>query len=137
MSNDEKEWDEPMPQPFNPTRRTKATVLVMLSHDYSHFEASIELSGEDITLYDIDNARKDCQRLADKAVGQYKKAKTEAIKQTANSYERQQLRNEVAEIHKKPEHEWTLIDKAKVKTLADYDHQTRYNYEDDELYHAF
>ena len=56
-----------------------ASVKVMLSHDYSHFEASMALENESgIPLKDIDEARKNCQRLADKAVGQYKTAKQDA-----------------------------------------------------------
>lgn len=53
-----------------------ASVKVMLSYDYSHFEASMSVENESgLALSDIDEARKKCQRLADKAVGQYKKAK--------------------------------------------------------------
>lgn len=139
LVNEIREWNKKNDPvfPFIPTKRTKATIKVMLSHDYNYFEAQIELSGDNITLAEIDNARKDCQRLCDKAVGQYKKAKSEAIKQTGTNYERQQLRNEVAEIMKKPESQWDLIEKAKVKTLSDYDHQTRYNYDDDGDYHPF
>lgn len=131
------EIDRLAPNPFVPTRRTHATVKVMRSFDYCHFESSTTLEGEHITLCEIDEERKNCQRLCDKAVAQYQKAKQEAIKQTGGSYEIQVLRKEVLEIRNKPESEWTLIDKAKVKTLSDYDHQTRYNYDDDELYHAF
>jgi len=36
-----------------------------------------------VTNKEIDDTRKDCQRLADKAVGQYKKAKTESSRQNA------------------------------------------------------
>lgn len=116
------------------SRRTKATVLVMLSHDYNHFEASIELTGEDIPLSDIDNARKDCQRLADKAVGQYKTAKAIAGKRTTSSYERMQLEKEVEEINKKKEEFLTYEDMGKVKALADYNHQHQYDYDDDSEY---
>lgn len=127
-----------LPEINKPTsRRTKATVLVMLSHDYNHFEAHIELTGEDIPLADIDDARKDCQRLCDKAVGQYKAAKQQAVKRANDSYERVQLAIEVSEIRKKEEQNLTTLDKAKVKALADYDHQRIYNYDDDDLYHAF
>jgi hypothetical protein len=113
------------------SRRTKATVRVMLSNDFCHFEESIELTGEDIPLSEIDNARKDCQRLADKAVGQYKTAKAIACKRTTSSYERLQLENEVAAIKQKKEEYLTPDDKAKIKALADYEHRHRYDYDDD------
>ena len=116
-----------------------ASVKVMLSHDYSHFEASMVLENDNgLTLIDIDEARKNCQRLADKAVGQYKTAKSEANKLTATSYERQQLEREVREIKvSKIEEDWTLLERAKVKALADYNHQTMYDYNDDGDYHPF
>jgi hypothetical protein len=127
------------PEILNPptSRRTKATVRVMLSHDFCHFEESIELTGEDIPLCHIDNARKDCQRLADKAVGQYKTAKAKAIKRTGNSYERMQLENEVAAIKQKKEEYLTPDDKAKIKALDDYNHQHLYDYDDDIEYSRF
>jgi hypothetical protein len=121
-------------KPISATKRIKATVLVMLSHDYNHFEASVELSGEDIQLSEIDNARKDCQRLADKAVGQYKTAKEKAAKRLSNSYDRMQLQKEVAAIKMKKEEYLTPDDKAKIKALEDFDHQHDYDYDDDYVY---
>lgn len=116
-----------------------ASLKVMLSHDYSHFEAAMTIENENgLSLKDIDEARKNCQRLADKAVGQYKTAKSEAIKQTGTDYERQQLEREVREIKvNKREEEWTVLERAKVKALADYRHQTMYDYNDDGDYHPF
>lgn len=126
------------------SKTTQATVKVMLSYDYCHFEVSktIEPSGVDqdnidITNKDIDDARKDCQRLADKAVGQYKTAKGEAIKQTGTNVELKQLELEVAGIKLIPEENRTVLQKAKVKALEDYKFQTRYDYDDDSEYSLF
>jgi hypothetical protein len=126
------------------SKTIQATVKVMLSYDYCHFEVSktIEPIGVidenanplGLTMKEIDEARKDCQRLADKAVGQYKKAKEMAIKRTGNSYERMQLEKEVLEINKKKDEFLTEEDKAKIKALADYNHAAKYNYMDDEDY---
>ena len=127
------------------SKTTQATVKVMLSYDYCHFEISKTIDSEviidtespfgtntmSITNEEIDNARKDCQRLADKAVGQYKTAKDLASKRLGNSYERMQLEKEVALIKQKKEEFITPEDKAKVKALEDYNH---YNYMDDEDY---
>jgi hypothetical protein len=64
-----------------------AAVKIMLSYGYSHFETLILLENESgITKLEIDNARKECQRLADKAVGQYKKAKDMAAKRDGAPY---------------------------------------------------
>ena len=123
-------------------KTTQATVKVMLSYDYCHFEVSktIEADGlhdldegatQFLTNKEIDEARKDCQRLADKAVGQYRTAKDLASKRLGNSYERMQLEREVALINQKKEEFITPEDKAKVKALEDYNH---YNYMDDEDY---
>lgn len=116
------------------TKTTLSTVRILLSHDYCHFEVSKQIEGENITQVEIDNARKDCQRLADKAVGQYKTAKEKAIKRTGSSYERMQLEKEVQLINMKKEEYLTEEDKAKVKALADYKHQCEYNYMDDDEY---
>lgn len=126
---------DPIKAPFKPTStRTKATVHVMLSYNYNHFEASIELSGEDIPLADIDNARKDCQRLCDKAVGQYQTAKEKQATRIGNSYEKKLLEKEVRELRKVKDEFLSIEDKAKIKAWDDYEHQTRYDYDDDELY---
>lgn len=116
---------------------TLATVKVMLSYDYCHFEISKQIEGDDVNNAQIDEARKDCQRLADKAVGQYKKAKTEAIRQTGSTSEQKQLELEVSGIKLIPEEQWTVLQKAKVKALEDYKFQTRYDYNDDSEYHPF
>jgi hypothetical protein len=121
------------------SKTIQATVKVMLSYDYCHFEISKTIEGDDaghgyqndLTQKDIDDARKDCQRLADKAVGQYRTAKEMATKRLGNSYERMQLEKEVREIKQKKDEFVTPEDKAKIKTLEDYNH---YNYMDDEDY---
>jgi hypothetical protein len=116
------------------SKTTQATVRILISHDYCHFEISKVIEGEDIRLIEIDNARKDCQRLADKAVGQYKKAKTEAAAKMQYSSERVNLEREVIEINKKDPKEWSHLEKAKVKALEDYHQDWRYDYMDDEEY---
>lgn len=123
-------------------KTTQATVRILISHDYCHFEVNKVIEGlvdehgtaMHLTNKEIDDARKDCQRLADKAVGQYKKAKSEAITRTSTSSERINLEREVAEINKRDQQTWSFLDKAKVKALADYNHESYYNYMDDEEY---
>lgn len=48
-----------------------ASVKIMLSYDYCHFEVC-KSTDEELTNEQIDALRKDVQRLADKAVKQYK-----------------------------------------------------------------
>lgn len=125
------------PVPFVPTRRTKATVRVMRSFDFCHFESNTTLEGDNVTLAEIDEERKSCQRLCDKAVGQYVKAKESISQKVDNSYERQQLRKEVFEIKQKPAEHWNIIEQAKVKTLDDWDYRDKYDYIDDEQDYRF
>lgn len=117
------------------SKTTLATVKIMLSHNYCHFEVSKQIEGEEISQQDIDAARKDCQRLADKAVGQYKTAKADETKRTNSSYERKQLEMEVATIKQKDKEFWSVLEKAKVKALEDYNHNSLYDYDDDDNYH--
>lgn len=79
-----------------------ASVKVMLSYDYSHFEASMSLENESgLTMQEIDDARKKCQRLADKAVGQYKKAKEMAAKRTNGEFLMRNFEDECKRIQAK------------------------------------
>lgn len=121
------------------TKRTTASVKVMLSYDYSHFEASMSLENEDgLSIKDIDEARKDCQRLADKAVSQYKTAKLKAAQRTDGEYKIKNFDAQCKAIENKPEGDRTLNEIAMLKQYKDenwqakfYDH---YDYDDDDQY---
>ncbi len=105
----------------------------MLSYDYNHFEVCLS-SDDEMTLEQIDNLRKEAQRLADKAVEQYKIARREANGRLECIRKREELRKEVDYIKKNyPQSEWTPEHKAKVKCLEQYDFMIshRYDYEDD------
>jgi hypothetical protein len=114
------------------TIRKSATVKVMLSHNYNHFEASIALENEDgVTVEDIDNARKDCNRLCDKAIKQYNIAKVMESKRASLSNEKRNLEREVTEIKQKDKDTWTVIEKAKVKALEDHNWELLWDYDDE------
>jgi hypothetical protein len=123
------------------SKTIQATVKVMLSYDYCHFEVSKTIEydpqGEgpfnELTNKEIDEARKDCQRLADKAVGQYKAAKAAYEKFAITTKDVDKLKAEVSDIKTRPENQWSPYDKAKVKTLEDWRYD-RYNYMDDDEY---
>lgn len=115
------------------TIRKSATVKVMLSHNYNHFEASIALENEQgVSLEDIDNARKDCNRMCDKAVKQYNTAKAMESKRASLSFEKKSLEREVAEIKQKDKDLWSVTDKAKVKALEDHNWELRWDYDDND-----
>lgn len=121
------------------TKIKNASVKVMLSYDYSHFEASMSLENDNgLTVKEIDAARKDCQRLADKAVSQYKTAKQSAALRQDGIYKMQNFETECKKIQAKTEHDRTLKEIAMLKQYEnekwqeqfDYD----YDYDDDEKY---
>lgn len=109
-----------------------AAVKVMLSYNYNHFESSMTLENESgVSVADIDNARKDCQRLCDKAIKQYDIAKQVANRQISLKHERANLESEVARIKQMPKETWTVTDKAKVKALEDHNWELWFDYQDD------
>lgn len=116
-----------------------ASVKVMLSYDYSHFEASMALENESgLSLLDIDNARKNCQRLADKAVSQYKTAKTMAANRTDGQYQMQNFEADCKRILAKDEADRTMKEIAMIKRYNDENWQSqfdyKYDYDDDQNY---
>ena len=115
------------------TIRKSATVKVMLSHNYNHFEASMAVENDDgVTFEDVDLARKDCARLVDKAIKQYEKAKMIESKRLSLSREKTALEIEVRDIKTRDESTWSVVEKAKVKTLADHEWNLRWDYDDED-----
>lgn len=105
-----------------------ASAKVMLSYDYCHFE--ICLNDDSMTeIGDVNKLRKTAQRLADEAVRQYKKAKEMAEKRESLDFEKGSLQYRVDEIMKTPKSERTPEQTAMVKTLADENHWSQYNYD--------
>lgn len=114
-----------------------ASVKIMLSYDYSHFESSLTIENEaGLSLSEIDEARKNCQRLCDKAVAQFKKAKEMAAKRTNSIYEMRQFENDCLRILEKPECDRTLKEIGMLKEYQDEKWRERfdrsYDYEDDD-----
>ena len=114
-----------------------ASVKIMLSYDYNHFEICL---GRDLeTLSDVgamdeaNELRKNAQRLADEAVRQYKVAKEKAADRLGLHGEYQVLQRECYLIRQTPESERTPIQKGTLKALEDFDwtRGQRYDYQDD------
>lgn len=115
------------------TKVKSASVKVMQSYNYCHFEASMSLENDEgLTMTDIDSARKDCQRLTDKAVKQYKAAKTHESRRATLASEKRLLESEVSSIKSRDESTWTVTDKAKIKALSDHNWNMQFDYEDEE-----
>lgn len=108
-----------------PVLITSASVKVMRSFDYCHFEVAMSIS-----LEGVDDTRKEAARLADKAVEQYKAAKTHAEKVERLNSQDWKIRDirSIAESDRTPEQ------KAKLKAYEDAcfkANQSHYDYEDD------
>jgi hypothetical protein len=112
--------------------KLNASVKVMRSHDYCHFEVQLS-SPFPVSIAEIDELRKKAARLTDKAVEQYKVAKSEASLRDRIDYDRADLKRRVDKIRLKPEGEWTPQETAAAKLLQDqafWDRRGRYDYED-------
>lgn len=109
-----------------------ASVKVMRSYDYCHFE--ICLSSDHIyDLTDVDDLRKEAAKLADKAVEQYKAAKQNAEEAKNDEYRLSNLKRRAADAEVKPEGDRTPEEKAAIKHLQDgyYQNRRSYDYSDD------
>jgi len=114
---------------------TTASVRVMKSFDYSHFEIALSASlnsGDDVSKT-TDDLRKTAARLADKAVEQYKVAKENAELMLSDERERGRLFEMQRRIQEKSEGEHTPKEKAVLKAISDACHRSRlrYDYEDE------
>ena len=113
----------------------KASVSVKCSYDYNNFEISLT-SDEDMTFEQVNEMRKEAQRLVDKAIKQYKIMKG-CIQSLCNtSYRYEELRKQLKIITENfPKSEWTPEQKAIEKAFNDMEYQRiqweYYNYEDD------
>lgn len=119
-----------------------ASVKVMLSYDYSHFEASMSLENDKgIEPLELDEARKNCQRLADKAISQYKKAKSCAANRNDGVYKMQNFETQCKRIEAKAEGDRTINEIAMLNQYKNENWQAQfdidYDYEDDESDYKF
>jgi ABC-type transport system involved in Fe-S cluster assembly fused permease/ATPase subunit len=112
-----------------------ASVKIMLSYDYCHFE--VALSSDTInTTEQANELRKHAQRLADEAVRQYRAAKSFEEGKMRNKFELDSLERKVKTIKENfPQSEWTSAQQATVKAYDDMMHEmnSRYDYEDDQI----
>ncbi len=121
------------------TKIKSASVKVMLSYDYSHFESAISLENDEgLQGKEIDEARKVCQRLCDKAIGQYKTAKSHAASRSDGVYKMECFEKECKRIKCKDENDCTLREIAMLKQYENEAWQsqfdTDYDYGDDDNY---
>lgn len=110
------------------TIRKTATVKVMLSHDYCHFEASMDLENDNgVTIEEMDSAKKDCNRLTLKAIEQYKKAKQNAANRTDGQYKMQNFETQCKKILQKSEGDRTVNELAMLKQYEQENWQEQFD----------
>lgn len=111
-----------------------ASVKIMLSYDYCHFEIC-KGSDENLSNEQIDAMRKDVQRLANKAVEQYKIFKSLAEIKIRRKDEKENSERQCNRILEKPEGQRTLNEVALLKAFKDKNWNeyidARYDFEDD------
>jgi len=113
-----------------------ASVKIMLSYDYNHFEIAISSDGIN-NVKDTNELRKHAQRLADEAVRQYKKAKEYELQKVNDQLGLPELRKKGMAIRENyPESEWTPEQKAIVKKLKDIEYrlENEYDYHDEKVW---
>lgn len=110
---------------------TTASVKVMRSHDYCHFE--VILGGNFTTLQEVDDVRKAAARLADKAVEQYKIAKGSYELRARHTSRRERRLEHLQRLLKIPEGDRTPDQMAEIKSIQDaaWSERAWYDYEDD------
>jgi hypothetical protein len=108
-----------------------ASVRVMHSYNYCHFEVCLSSSDAD-TPEKVNELRKDAARLADKAVNQYKAAKAaeESVDLLSAKWRLEQAR-------RTPEGERTPEEKAIIKYAEDAAFRNRFAYDYQEDYDAW
>jgi hypothetical protein len=113
----------------------KASVKVMRSFDYCHFEVSLS-SDDEMTLDEVNDLRKQAAILADEAVRQYREAKKREDKREGRSWEKERAVERATAIKENPQSEWTIEEAAFMRSYEDksfwkdYD-DAGYYYDDD------
>lgn len=116
------------PSAWAEKKKYQASVKVMRSYDYCHFEISI--NRDDLSsIKAINSVRIEAAKLVDRAVDDYKKYKQSIAHSERNSFERSDLINKVKIIKENyPQSEWTPEQKATVKRLEDLEFADRFEY---------
>lgn len=116
-----------------------ASVKVMQSYNYCHFEAAMSLENDNgIQVKEIDEARKTCLRLTNKAIGQYQQGKQVAANRNDAGVKIRAFKQEIELIQKKNEHDRTLREIGMLKQYEQENWEAQfeesYDYDDDDKY---
>jgi len=95
-----------------------ASVKVMRSYDYCHFEVQLGID-EPASIDQVNELRKQAAMLVDEAVRQYRIAKAKEANRISQQYDRDQASKRIARLKEKPEGELTAEEAATLRADAD------------------
>lgn len=96
----------------------KASVKVMRSYDYCHFEVALS-SDEDMDLEQVNALRKQAAILVDEAVRQYRTAKTKENARERFEWDKKQAIERHSRLLEKPQSEWSIDEAAFMRSYED------------------
>jgi hypothetical protein len=113
----------------------KASVKVMRSYDYCHFEVALS-SDEEMDLDQVNNLRKQAAILVDEAVRQYRLAKKAEDSRQRHDWDKERAIERAKKLSDKPQSEWSIEDAAFMRSYEDKEfwrdmEQDDYCYADD------
>lgn len=108
--------------------KTKASVKVMRSYDYCHFEVCLS-TDELLEVKEINSMRIQAAKLVDKSIADYQAFKNHETKMLNNKYDREQARRKAMSIKENyPKSEWTPEQMATVKAYEDFEWDSQFVY---------
>lgn len=119
----------------------KASVKVMRSFDYCHFEVALS-SDEEMSIDDVNEMRKQAAILVDEAVRQYKDAKQAERNRESHQFGRERAMEELKRLREIPKSDLSVEQAAKLRSYEDRDFWKQYDaddywYDDPERDHHF
>lgn len=118
----------------------QASVKVLRSYDYCHFEVALTAECENLDA--VNDLRKQAAVLVDEAVRQYKIAKAKESKRDSRQWEMQNMLEKIQRIEQIPESQWTVEQAALMRAHRDRTfwkdfEEDSYCYQDPEREHHF
>ena len=107
----------------------QASVKVMRSYDYCHFEVNLA-TDQQLDVAEVDDMRRVAASLVDRAVDDYKRMKAHDPARLTARYQRAEMEQRLADIKQKPEGERTINEVAMLKRSEDAEFWAKYK--DDE-----
>ena len=96
----------------------KASVKVMRSYDYCHFEVALS-SDQEMTLDEVNGLRKQAAILVDEAVREYRIAKKREDSRQRFEWDKERAVERATKLREKPPSEWSIDEAAFMRSYED------------------